>query len=431
MIHAAVLALLVACFAVCERIGVNMLTRSERGRTWVREHRIVHPNMISIMRLPMGIVTVLMWMVGFETLAILWFAFWMISDLTDGTLARTCDLVTESGKWLDPLSDKALYFPPLILLGYLDQLPMPWVTAFILIDTFGQLSRLLTKKKAANSFGKAKTALVTVLLSLTALDAIGGTQFFSSQFLFFLMISCTILAFFSVYCKMIPDMWYANSLTLANFLCGLAAIYHVFQGRFIIAFLMVFLGQFFDLFDGRMARLFGSTRHGAIFDDIADGTSFGFAIAVLIAAVPGNRFVSCPIAVLYFVSVVYRLVRFLDNQGRMPDGIFEGLPSPAGAMLAGSSVLVFRDTPTISYGLVLFAAALMVSKFRYRHFARKIWPELPNILKIVMFVLMLVFVNNRLATRNYAGALELVGLALAGSYVVLGTDRFMARLFRK
>ncbi|MBP5638611.1 MAG: hypothetical protein J6X55_03975 [Victivallales bacterium] len=35
----------------------------------------------------------------------------MIIDMTDGTIALNCDLVTETGKCLDPLSDEFTNFP--------------------------------------------------------------------------------------------------------------------------------------------------------------------------------------------------------------------------------------------------------------------------------------------------------------------------------
>ena len=66
--------------------------------------------------------------------ATLWFAFFMITDLSDGTIARNCDLQTEMGKWLDPLSDKFMYFPVLF-----------YLIVFAVIMTVGAL---LYKKKS-------------------------------------------------------------------------------------------------------------------------------------------------------------------------------------------------------------------------------------------------------------------------------------------
>ena len=187
-----------------ERIFIMLLTRNSRGREFCRSHWWLHPNGISVMRLPMGVISILMACQGWWLTAMLWFSFWMITDMTDGTIARNCDLVTETGKWLDPLSDKFMYFPPLIYLSAgsvfswgLKILPFSLVVIFVVLDVLGQLSRFWVKKKAANSFGKAKTALVTVVLSVISLNQIQQIRFgnfvlLNERFVFFLMLFCTL-----------------------------------------------------------------------------------------------------------------------------------------------------------------------------------------------------------------------------------------------
>ncbi|MEU3506339.1 CDP-diacylglycerol--glycerol-3-phosphate 3-phosphatidyltransferase [Streptomyces longwoodensis] len=59
------------------------------------------------------------------------FAVAMITDLFDGHLARTYDLVTDFGKIADPIADKAIMGAALICLSALGDLPW-WVTAVIL-----------------------------------------------------------------------------------------------------------------------------------------------------------------------------------------------------------------------------------------------------------------------------------------------------------
>jgi CDP-diacylglycerol--serine O-phosphatidyltransferase len=429
MITVTLLACAILLLLAAERLGITRLTGTPAGREWVRNHRLLHPNAISLLRMPMGVVSILFWLAGWNVLAVLWFAFWMITDLTDGTIARNCDLVTESGKWMDPLSDKCLYFPPLIYFAWQGRLPLEWVAAVIVIDSIGQASRLLAAKKAANSFGKTKTALITILLLLTTVERMSDLPMLSDKFLSLLTISCAFLAFLSVYCKIVPDLWYANSLTLANFLCGIGAIWLILlRGQLAFGFMLVFVGQFFDLFDGRLARRFGSTRHGAVFDDIADGTSFGFAIGALILRAIEPFPLAVALAVLHTACVIYRLWRFLRDRSEMPRGVFRGLPSPAGALLAGSSVLVFRQMQPAAWILVVISSGLMISRLPYRHFAQRIWPELPNILKIAGFIMILLFVNHRLTNRNLSGTLELMCFVLAILYVLLGPDRIAAKL---
>jgi len=391
-----------------ERATVWLLTRTERGREWIRRHRFLHPNVISIVRMPNGLICMLFWIRGWRSFSVLWFAFWMITDLTDGAIARRCGLGTPAGAWLDPLSDKLMYFPPLLYFGAKGVLDPWWAVTLVIIDIVGQASRLFVAKKAANLFGKAKTALITILLACTALHQIYAPPYVTPRLLDFMLVTCTILAFLSFYCKVIPDEWYANTLTFANFMCGIAAIGCV-----------LVLRRFFDLFDGRLARRFGSTRHGAIFDDIADGTSFGLAIAVLVFMELGRDALSAIVAAIYFGCTVFRLIRFLRRPSDFPDGIFTGLPSPAGAMLAGASALLFSHAPYVGHALVMLSAVLMVSRIPYRHFGKKIWPELPYYMKLVGGVCFLIFVNVSIAHRRTdAFAVVMFGLALM--YVVGG-----------
>ncbi|MFD5630142.1 MULTISPECIES: CDP-diacylglycerol--glycerol-3-phosphate 3-phosphatidyltransferase [unclassified Streptomyces] len=59
------------------------------------------------------------------------FAVAMITDIFDGHLARTYNLVTDFGKIADPIADKAIMGAALICLSYLGDLPW-WVTGVIL-----------------------------------------------------------------------------------------------------------------------------------------------------------------------------------------------------------------------------------------------------------------------------------------------------------
>ncbi|MEU1367611.1 CDP-diacylglycerol--glycerol-3-phosphate 3-phosphatidyltransferase [Streptomyces sp. NPDC005803] len=64
------------------------------------------------------------------------FAVAMITDLFDGHLARTYNLVTDFGKIADPIADKAIMGAALICLSYLGDLPW-WVTGVILFRELG------------------------------------------------------------------------------------------------------------------------------------------------------------------------------------------------------------------------------------------------------------------------------------------------------
>lgn len=83
-----------------------------------------------------------------------------VTDLVDGKLARSRNTVTEFGKLLDPIADKALIGTALISLSILHSLPW-WVTVVILTREIGiTVFRFLVIKGGvipANRGGKVKT----------------------------------------------------------------------------------------------------------------------------------------------------------------------------------------------------------------------------------------------------------------------------------
>jgi CDP-diacylglycerol--glycerol-3-phosphate 3-phosphatidyltransferase len=82
------------------------------------------------------------------------------TDFLDGKVARSRNTVTEFGKLLDPIADKALIGTALISLSILHDLPW-WVTVVILTRETGiTVFRIIVIKKGvipANRGGKAKT----------------------------------------------------------------------------------------------------------------------------------------------------------------------------------------------------------------------------------------------------------------------------------
>ncbi len=427
-----------------ERLCACLLTKRPACQQFIRRHWLLHPNGISVMRLPQGLIAVAIAASGHWGLAIFWFAFWMITDLTDGTIARNCGLETPTGKWLDPFSDKCMSFPALLYMALAGspnmlspKLPLGWVITYCVIDAVGQASRLFCSKKAANSFGKVKTALITVLIALVALNQLRlpPIPFFNDIFVLRMTQACVILAFLSLYCKVIPNHWYANSLTLLNFICGLLAIGAAtqtqYKNNFIVAFLLIFAGQFFDLFDGKLARKYGSTKRGAFFDDIADATSFGFAIATVTLVglwtkteAPLPFAAALAVALIYLSCVIFRLYRFLHPTRNYPKGIFQGMPSPAGALLTGTVVIAtVRATPPnsawLAAVLVLMASFLMVSNIPYRHFGQNLWPTMPRGLRAFLLLAVIIFVCCGLAKREYGSYLTILFAVLSFAYALL------------
>jgi CDP-diacylglycerol--serine O-phosphatidyltransferase len=371
-----------------ERFAVYYFLRTPRQIAWVRQHRWLHPNTISRARYPMGFVSVLLLHIGYPQLCFLFFTFWMITDITDGDIARKCDLYTEEGATIDPLSDKLMYAPMLAYLAWRGALDPGLVALFLLFDITGQASRRFIKVKAANLFGKAKTFMVVVLLIVVGLVWIYGPLPILGRAIYPLMAICAGLAFCSTFFKIIPNYWYANILSILNLVCGLAGCWVVLAGHPpVYALGLVFLGQFLDLFDGRAAERWGSTPRGEIFDDVADGTNFGLTVGLIVMVTFSKLWVGLLLGGFYLAAVIYRLIRFVVEKRK--EGVlggvatFAGLPSPAGALMAGTaSVLI--PSQTACGIIVAITSLLMISRVPYPHFGRAVLPKIPKIVRVLV-----------------------------------------------
>ncbi|ATZ16092.1 CDP-diacylglycerol--glycerol-3-phosphate 3-phosphatidyltransferase [Entomoplasma freundtii] len=93
-----------------------------------------------------------------------------LSDFLDGYIARKYNIVTDFGKFLDPIADKFLVNSVLILFAWNQMIPV-WVTLiFILRDIFVDFIRMMLAKNnvtlAAGIWGKLKTVFQMIGLSL-------------------------------------------------------------------------------------------------------------------------------------------------------------------------------------------------------------------------------------------------------------------------
>lgn len=93
--------------------------------------------------------------------ALLIFVFASLTDMLDGKIARKYNLVTDFGKFMDPLADKLLVCSALICLVELKRIPAWIVIAIISREFIISGFRLLAAEKqiviAANFWGKIKT----------------------------------------------------------------------------------------------------------------------------------------------------------------------------------------------------------------------------------------------------------------------------------
>ena len=132
------------------------------------------PNLITTARI--ALVPVVLWLIlGFwesdlgRVIALVLLVLAASTDGIDGAIARKRNLVTNLGKLLDPIADKALLSGSLIALSIIGQVQW-WITIAILLRELGiTVYRLVVAKRkviAASSGGKFKTVLQIIAISL-------------------------------------------------------------------------------------------------------------------------------------------------------------------------------------------------------------------------------------------------------------------------
>ncbi|GAA3150559.1 hypothetical protein GCM10017687_80190 [Streptomyces echinatus] len=176
----------------------------------------------------------------------------------------------------------------------------------------------------------------------------------------------------------------ADTLTLGNATCGFMAVYFTTTGILIphltgsqesgmarhsaaTAVILMLCAAVFDLFDGLVARKLRSSPMGAELDNLSDLISFGLAPAYFVlvygmVADDAHQRVAAVGAIVVLLAVVLRLARF--SCVTLKDGMFQGMPSPFGALTVVSIVLL--ELPFVATLLAILGTAwLMVSRVEY------------------------------------------------------------------
>ncbi|MGA0328120.1 MAG: CDP-diacylglycerol--serine O-phosphatidyltransferase, partial [Limisphaerales bacterium] len=190
-----------------------------------------------------------------------------------------------------------------------------------------------------------------------------------------------------------------NLMTAGNLFCGFLALTHIvesdparedFNQIIVKALLLILLACFFDLLDGRVARMGGlESPFGREFDSIADIVSFGVAPAFLVHKVVlkdvfvNHQEIGWFISSVYLICGALRLARFNVMAAQPESGSsreFLGFPIPAAAGLVASLTLflMWWEDKGFSTGqwryvlpvLMVFLSAMMISEVRYPSFKR-------------------------------------------------------------
>jgi CDP-diacylglycerol--serine O-phosphatidyltransferase len=228
-------------------------------------------------------------------------------------------------------------------------------------------------------------------------------------------------------------------LTTGNLFCGFFAMLLTVEYRYAEAALAIFVAMVMDMLDGRVARLMKATsQFGVEFDSLADVVSFCVAPAFLLYSF-ALADLGRPAwfgAFLFVICGALRLARFNVHTGAGDRRFFVGLPTPAAAGIAVSTVLLLhREEPprwvlvAIAVG-TYFVALLMVSTFRYWSFKEIDFARRRPVqtLLVVVLSVMIVATNHELfpfllfAVYTISGpARRLVVGRTSGSHAELGS----------
>ena len=196
-----------------------------------------------------------------------------------------------------------------------------------------------------------------------------------------------------------------NILTLVGVCLGISSIKFSLDLNFKMAVIFIILASILDALDGRIARLIkGTTDFGKELDSLTDFVSFGIAPAFIIYFWELNSYgkLGWAVTLIYSVCCVLRLARFnltkYENNESWKQNYFEGVPSPIGALLILSPLILelseIGNIINIPYFVPVFTlsiAILLISKVPTYSFKKiKIRPGLTI---FILFVIGVSFVT--------------------------------------
>ena len=128
------------------------------------------PNKLTIFRVILVIPFVALMLNGYDLWAVAVFIIASLTDLLDGKIARKYNLITDFGKFMDPLADKLLVCSAMIALIEMNRIPS-WVVIIIIAREFIISGfRLIASDNgvviAASYWGKFKTTFQMVMICL-------------------------------------------------------------------------------------------------------------------------------------------------------------------------------------------------------------------------------------------------------------------------
>lgn len=216
-----------------------------------------------------------------------------------------------------------------------------------------------------------------------------------------------------------------NALTLLNLLCGCIAVIFAVNDNFVAAAMFVFLGIFFDFFDGFAARKLNvQSDLGIQLDSLADMVTSGLVPGIVMYKLleltlgitdfntsivmgwdtriewNGLKYSLLPLIGLSItLASAYRLAKFnIDNEQQ---SYFKGLPTPANALLILSLPLIlkFQNNDVINsiilnkwflIGLTVFSCWILNSNIKLFALKFKDWSFKNNATRYIFILLCIV-----------------------------------------
>lgn len=135
------------------------------------------PNKLTIFRVILVIPFVALMLNGYDLWAVAVFIIASLTDLLDGKIARKYNLITDFGKFMDPLADKLLVCAAMICLVEMGRLPAWMVIVIISREFIISGFRLVASDNgvviAASYWGKFKTTFQMLMIIVLILN-LGG-----------------------------------------------------------------------------------------------------------------------------------------------------------------------------------------------------------------------------------------------------------------
>ena len=135
------------------------------------------PNKLTIFRVILVIPFVALMLNGYDLWAVAVFIIASLTDLLDGKIARKYNLITDFGKFMDPLADKLLVCAAMICLVEMGRLPAWMVIVIISREFIISGLRLVASDNgvviAASYWGKFKTTFQMLMIIVLILN-LGG-----------------------------------------------------------------------------------------------------------------------------------------------------------------------------------------------------------------------------------------------------------------